>query len=129
MTDVRRVDAYEKVTGKAAYGTDRVPEGVAYAMLTPAWIGRGRVSRVDTAAAAAVPGVLPVVTRFDGLVLVLVALLTVALSAGMPQVARGAGVPERLIATWAAHTTLNALSLAVILHVAVWRRCPGGSAA
>ncbi|MEV6643130.1 xanthine dehydrogenase family protein molybdopterin-binding subunit [Amycolatopsis sp. NPDC051371] len=65
MTDTRRVDAYEKVTGKAAYGTDRVPEGVAYATLALARIGRGRVSRVDTAAAEAVPGVLLTVTRFD----------------------------------------------------------------
>jgi xanthine dehydrogenase YagR molybdenum-binding subunit len=63
--DTRRVDAHEKVTGKAAYGTDRVPEGVAYAMLAPAKTGRGRVSRVDTSAAEAVPGVLLAVTRFD----------------------------------------------------------------
>ncbi|MEU0797048.1 xanthine dehydrogenase family protein molybdopterin-binding subunit [Amycolatopsis sp. NPDC005961] len=65
MTDTRRVDAYEKVTGKAAYGTDRVPEGVAYATLAVARIGRGRVSHVDTTAAEAVPGVLLTVTRFD----------------------------------------------------------------
>lgn len=65
MTDTRRVDAYEKVTGQAAYGTDRVPEGVAYATLAVARIGRGRVSRVDTTAAEAVPGVLLAVTRFD----------------------------------------------------------------
>jgi xanthine dehydrogenase YagR molybdenum-binding subunit len=63
--DTRRVDAYEKVTGRAAYGTDRVPDGVAYAMLALARIGRGRVSHVDTTAAEAVPGVLLVVTRFD----------------------------------------------------------------
>ncbi|MEV4145618.1 xanthine dehydrogenase family protein molybdopterin-binding subunit [Amycolatopsis sp. NPDC049691] len=65
MTDTRRVDAYEKVTGKAAYGTDRVPDGVAHAALALAKVGRGRVSHVDTAAAEAVPGVLLVVTRFD----------------------------------------------------------------
>ncbi len=65
MTDTRRVDAYEKVTGQAAYGTDRVPEGVAYATLALARIGRGRVTRVDTTAAEAVPGVLLAVTRFD----------------------------------------------------------------
>ncbi|MDS0138787.1 MULTISPECIES: xanthine dehydrogenase family protein molybdopterin-binding subunit [unclassified Amycolatopsis] len=60
-----RADAVEKVTGRAAYGTDRVPDGLAHAALVPARIGRGRVSRVDTAAAEAVPGVLLVVTRFD----------------------------------------------------------------
>ncbi|MFJ7219299.1 xanthine dehydrogenase family protein molybdopterin-binding subunit [Amycolatopsis sp. NPDC098790] len=65
MTDTRRVDAYEKVTGQAAYGTDRVPDGVAHATLALAKTGRGRVSHVDTTAAGAVPGVLLVVTRFD----------------------------------------------------------------
>ncbi|NBH01845.1 xanthine dehydrogenase family protein molybdopterin-binding subunit [Amycolatopsis sp. SID8362] len=65
MTDTRRVDAHEKVTGKAAYGTDRVPDGVVHAALATARIGRGRVSDVDTRAAEAVPGVLLVVTRFD----------------------------------------------------------------
>ncbi|MFB9688979.1 xanthine dehydrogenase family protein molybdopterin-binding subunit [Amycolatopsis plumensis] len=60
-----RADAVEKVTGRAAYGTDRVPDGLAHAALVPARIGRGRVSQVDTAAAEAVPGVLLVVTRFD----------------------------------------------------------------
>ncbi|WP_370962090.1 xanthine dehydrogenase family protein molybdopterin-binding subunit [Amycolatopsis sp. cg9] len=65
MTDTRRVDAHEKVTGTAAYGTDRVPDGVVHAALAPARIGRGRVSDVDTSAAEAVPGVLLVVTRFD----------------------------------------------------------------
>ncbi|MEV7039684.1 hypothetical protein [Amycolatopsis sp. NPDC051061] len=61
------------------------------------------------------------------LVLVLVALLTVALSAALPLVARWAGVPERLVTGWTTHTTLNALSLAVILHVAVWRRWPASA--
>ncbi|MBE1493451.1 xanthine dehydrogenase YagR molybdenum-binding subunit [Amycolatopsis lexingtonensis] len=65
MTDTRRVDAHEKVTGKAAYGTDRVPDGLAHAALATARVGRGRVSDVDTHAAEAVPGVLLVVTRFD----------------------------------------------------------------
>ncbi|GHF96499.1 MULTISPECIES: xanthine dehydrogenase family protein molybdopterin-binding subunit [Amycolatopsis] len=60
-----RADAVEKVTGRAAYGTDRVPDGLAHAALVPARIGRGRVAQVDTAAAEAVPGVLLVVTRFD----------------------------------------------------------------
>ena len=41
--------------------------------------------------------------------------------------------PDRIAAVAVAavasvHTTLNALSLAVILHVAVWRRRPAGSA-
>jgi hypothetical protein len=61
------------------------------------------------------------------LVLVLVALLTAALSAGLPLVARWAEVPDRLVTGWTTHTTLNALSLAVILHVAVWRRWPASA--
>ncbi|WP_410671719.1 xanthine dehydrogenase family protein molybdopterin-binding subunit [Amycolatopsis sp. cmx-4-68] len=65
MTDTHRVDAYEKVTGRAAYGTDHRPDGVAYATLAVARVARGRVARVDTTAAEAVPGVLFVVTRFD----------------------------------------------------------------
>ncbi|SFW85145.1 hypothetical protein [Amycolatopsis australiensis] len=71
-------------------------------------------------------------TRLDplpgrGLVLVLVALLTTALSWALPRVARWAAVPDRLVTGWATHTTLNALSLAVILHVAVWRRWPASA--
>ncbi|GAA3598713.1 xanthine dehydrogenase family protein molybdopterin-binding subunit [Nonomuraea rosea] len=62
--DTRRVDAYEKVTGKARYSADRVPEGVAYATFATARIGKGRIVRIDTSAAAAVPGVVLVETRF-----------------------------------------------------------------
>jgi hypothetical protein len=61
------------------------------------------------------------------LVLVLVALLTAALSWTLPQVARWAAVPDPLVGAWTTHTTLNALSLAVILHVAVWRRWPASA--
>ena len=60
-----RVDAHEKVTGQAIYGADRVPAGVAYAMFAVARIGKGRITRIDTGAAEAVPGVRLVVTRFE----------------------------------------------------------------
>ena len=62
------------------------------------------------------------------IVLVLVALLTAALPWALPRMAQWAAVPERLVTGWATHATLNALSLAVILHVAVWRRWPLRSA-
>jgi xanthine dehydrogenase YagR molybdenum-binding subunit len=62
--DTRRVDAYEKVTGKARYSADRVPDNVAYATFATARIGKGRIVRIDTSAAAAVPGVLLVETTF-----------------------------------------------------------------
>jgi len=61
-----RVDAYDKVSGRALYGADRVLPGMAFAALALAEVGRGRVSRVDTSVAEAVPGVLLVETRFDG---------------------------------------------------------------
>ncbi|MEU6556416.1 xanthine dehydrogenase family protein molybdopterin-binding subunit [Streptomyces sp. NPDC046915] len=62
--DLRRVDAYEKVTGTATYGADRVPENLAYATFAVATIGKGRTVAIDTAAAEAVPGVRLVLTRF-----------------------------------------------------------------
>jgi xanthine dehydrogenase YagR molybdenum-binding subunit len=63
--DTRRVDAVEKVTGRARYAADRVPENLAYGAWATAGIGKGRVVRVHTAAAEAVPGVLLVITRFE----------------------------------------------------------------
>jgi xanthine dehydrogenase YagR molybdenum-binding subunit len=63
--DNRRVDALEKVTGRAGYGADRVPGNVAYAMFATARIGKGRITGIDLAAAEAVPGVLLVVHRFE----------------------------------------------------------------
>ncbi|MCI2423747.1 xanthine dehydrogenase family protein molybdopterin-binding subunit [Saccharopolyspora sp. K220] len=62
--DTRRVDAYEKVTGRARYAADRVPEGVAYGAFATARIGKGRIVRIDTSAAEAVPGVQLVITKF-----------------------------------------------------------------
>jgi xanthine dehydrogenase YagR molybdenum-binding subunit len=50
MTVMPRVNARDKVTGALRYAADRVPDRVAYAMLTPATIGKGRVVSVDTAA-------------------------------------------------------------------------------
>ncbi|MFJ3804312.1 xanthine dehydrogenase family protein molybdopterin-binding subunit [Streptomyces sp. NPDC090088] len=63
--DLRRVDAYEKVTGTALYGADRVPADLAYAAFALATIGKGRTVDIDTSAAEAVPGVRLVVTRFS----------------------------------------------------------------
>jgi len=42
----------------------------------------------------------------------------------LPVVARWTGVPASEVDGWVTHATLNAVSLAVILHVAVWRRWP-----
>ncbi len=65
MTVMPRVDARDKVTGAVRYGADRVPDGVAYAMLVPATIGKGRVVSVDTAAAETVSGVRLILTHID----------------------------------------------------------------
>ncbi|HVV24065.1 MAG TPA: hypothetical protein VHF06_31815 [Pseudonocardiaceae bacterium] len=58
------------------------------------------------------------------LALVIVVALTALLAWTLPLVAHATGVPAADVNSWTAHTTLNALSLAVILHVAVWRRWP-----
>ena len=47
-----RVDARAKVTGAVRYGTDRIPEGMAYAAMAVATIGKGRIVEIDTEAAA-----------------------------------------------------------------------------
>jgi xanthine dehydrogenase YagR molybdenum-binding subunit len=60
-----RVDARAKVTGGARYGADHRAEGVAYAAVAVATVGRGRIVEIDTAAAEAVSGVLLVLTRVD----------------------------------------------------------------
>ncbi|HKN54850.1 MAG TPA: hypothetical protein VJX66_20285 [Amycolatopsis sp.] len=59
-----------------------------------------------------------------GLALLITLLLTAVLSWTLPMLARRTGVPGTEVNGWVAHATLNALSLAVILHVAVWRRWP-----
>lgn len=56
--------------------------------------------------------------------LVTVVLLTVLLAWVLPPLARAVGVPADQVDGWVTHLTLNALSLGVILHVAVWRRWP-----
>ncbi|MGW0811137.1 xanthine dehydrogenase family protein molybdopterin-binding subunit [Nonomuraea sp. NPDC002799] len=62
-----RVGAREKVTGAARYGADHVPDGLAYAMPAVATVGKGRITRLDTAAAGAVPGVLLILSHLDDL--------------------------------------------------------------
>lgn len=61
---VRR-DAAAKSTGAARYAADIGHPGTAYAALTLSAVARGRITRVDTAAAEAVPGVQLVLTHRD----------------------------------------------------------------
>lgn len=60
---LERVDARDKVRGATRYAADHVPAGLLHAALVPASIGRGRIDRIDTAAAERVPGVRLVLTH------------------------------------------------------------------
>ncbi|GLZ35231.1 carbon-monoxide dehydrogenase large subunit [Lentzea sp. NBRC 105346] len=64
---VDRVDGRLKVTGAAPYAADNNPPGLAYGYLVTSTVGRGVVTGMDTAAAAASPGVLAVYTPFNPL--------------------------------------------------------------
>ncbi len=60
---VVRRDAASKAAGAALYAADFPHTGVAYAALARSAIARGRITRIDTAAAEAVPGVQLVLTH------------------------------------------------------------------
>ena len=57
-----RRDGVLKVTGRATYASDNNPEGLLYAVVANATIGRGRVTHLDVEAAKAHPGVVDVMT-------------------------------------------------------------------
>lgn len=59
---VDRRDGPAKVTGHARYTADITPERLLHAVLVPSTIARGRITRMDTRAAEAVPGVVLVMT-------------------------------------------------------------------
>ena len=61
----RRVDALEKVTGRAPYITDLRTPGAAHARIWRSPIAHGHIRRIETAAARACTGVLAVVTAAD----------------------------------------------------------------
>lgn len=60
-TDVERVDAPAKVTGQARYAVEHPAERPAYAHLVQAPVARGRLTELDTAAAATADGVVAVI--------------------------------------------------------------------
>lgn len=64
-TRVPRVDALEKVTGRARYTADERPPGVLHAVIVRSPIARGRVVRLDLTRALASPGVRGALTRDD----------------------------------------------------------------
>jgi xanthine dehydrogenase YagR molybdenum-binding subunit len=61
--DFQRIDGPLKVSGLATYTSDFTLPGMLYAVPVCATIGKGRVTRLDTAAAAKMPGVKAVFTR------------------------------------------------------------------
>jgi CO/xanthine dehydrogenase Mo-binding subunit len=60
-----RADGPEKVTGSGRYAADLTLTGMLHAKLRYAGVARGRITRLDTARARALPGVLAVITHAD----------------------------------------------------------------
>ena len=60
-----RKDAYEKVTGSAAYVADMKLPGMLYGAILHSPVAHARFTKIDTAAARALPGVHTVVTYED----------------------------------------------------------------
>jgi len=58
-----RADGPLKVAGAARYAAEHNPEGVLYGFPVPATVGGGRIAAIHTETAAAVPGVVSVITR------------------------------------------------------------------
>ncbi len=62
---VTRVDAYEKATGRAKYMDDLCDRSALIVKICHSTIAHGFVKSVDTTAAAAIPGVVKILTCFD----------------------------------------------------------------
>ena len=62
---VPRVDAHEKVTGRARYTADIARPGMLHAIILRSPVARGAVRSFDAAAARAVPGVMDVLATGD----------------------------------------------------------------
>lgn len=62
---VPRMDALEKVTGRAIYSADVARTGMLHAAIVRATIAHGRVTGINTASAASLPGVHAVLLRAD----------------------------------------------------------------
>ena len=64
-TPVDRVDGLLKVTGKATYATDYKVDHMAYACIFKSTIAAGTITRIDSAEAEKLPGILAVVTHLN----------------------------------------------------------------
>ena len=56
-TNLPKVDAPERVTGKAAYGADLNLPGMLWARIVRSPYPHARIKKIDTSKAAALPGV------------------------------------------------------------------------
>jgi xanthine dehydrogenase YagR molybdenum-binding subunit len=65
MQGPRRPDGRAKVTGNAIYAGERSPRNVLHAVMVTSPIARGRVTRIDAAAALEQSGVISVLTHAD----------------------------------------------------------------
>ena len=61
--DIERIGALGKVRGAKHFAADLCPAGIAFAMLVPAEVGKGRIVRIDTRVAENAPGVVLVLTH------------------------------------------------------------------
>ena len=64
-TSVKRVDAYDKVTGRAKYTDDLCDKSAYIAKVLHSTIANGYVREIDTSEAEKLPGVIKIVTCFD----------------------------------------------------------------
>ncbi|MBI3933623.1 MAG: molybdopterin-dependent oxidoreductase, partial [Acidobacteria bacterium] len=62
---IPRVDAADKVTGRAQYTADIAPPDMIYGKILGSPIAHGRIKRIDVSKAKALPGVLAVITGAD----------------------------------------------------------------
>ena len=62
---VKRVDAFDKVTGRAKYTDDLCDRSAYVAKILHSTIANGRVLSIDCSEAENVPGVVKIVTCFD----------------------------------------------------------------
>ncbi len=62
---LRRVDGRQKVTGQARYAAEHAVPGCVHGVLVTSTIATGRISHLDTQAAARAPGVLAIVSHLN----------------------------------------------------------------
>ena len=63
--EMSRVDGVAKVTGKAKYAAEYLPKNVAYGFIVQSSIAKGKIAKLDVAAAEKSPGVLKVITHLN----------------------------------------------------------------